>query len=223
MLNGNRLDWTNCVKHLGNYLRFDLSEYEEIRHKRADFIWRVNGLCMRYQDAVPQVKMFLLNSYCCHFYGSQARSYSDKNVDSLVTAWNRAVRKIWNLPYDSHRILLCALNNGSNALDYIYRRFCKMYTCMAQSQNTKLSFLIRMCESDKRSILSKNVGNVCKIWDVSEKELWRKWKYERLSVCCVQEMLECEWVTEMIKELANGVTGFSENEINDILAYISTM
>ncbi len=39
----------------------------------------------------------------------------------------------------SSKMLICALNNGSNALDFIYRRFCKMYNCMANSENTKLS------------------------------------------------------------------------------------
>ncbi len=34
MLNGSRLIWSNWVKHLGNYIKYDLSEYEEIRHKR---------------------------------------------------------------------------------------------------------------------------------------------------------------------------------------------
>ncbi len=67
--------------------------------------------------------MHLLNAYCCHFYGSQARSFNDKNIKYIITAWNRAVRKIWNLPYDSHRILICALNNDSNVLDFIIEDF----------------------------------------------------------------------------------------------------
>ncbi len=32
-LNGNRLRWINCVKDLGNHVRYDLSEMEEIKHK----------------------------------------------------------------------------------------------------------------------------------------------------------------------------------------------
>ncbi len=63
MLNGSRLIWSNCVKRLGNYIKYDLSEYKEIRHKKADFIWRVNVLCIKYQDAVQEVKMHLLLSF----------------------------------------------------------------------------------------------------------------------------------------------------------------
>ncbi len=88
-LNGNRLKWVNCVKGIGNYVQYDLSEMEEIRHKRADLIWRVNGILARYQDASTEVKMYLLNAYGCHLYGSQAWCYSEKNVESIVIAWNK--------------------------------------------------------------------------------------------------------------------------------------
>ncbi len=38
-LNGSQMKWANSVKDLGNYIAYDLSESEEIRQKRADFIW----------------------------------------------------------------------------------------------------------------------------------------------------------------------------------------
>ncbi len=43
--------------------------------------------------------MHLLNAYCCHIYGSQPWSFNDKNIKYIIAACNRAVRKIWNLPY----------------------------------------------------------------------------------------------------------------------------
>ncbi len=50
--------------------------------------------------------MYLFNSYCCHLYGSQAWCFADKSVENITTAWNKAVRKIWKLPYDSHTVML---------------------------------------------------------------------------------------------------------------------
>ncbi len=70
--NGSKLHWVKCVKYLGKYVSYDLLEEEEIRHKKGDFIWRVNGLLIGYRDAHPEVNMYLLNSYWCHLYGSQA-------------------------------------------------------------------------------------------------------------------------------------------------------
>ncbi len=74
------MQWVKCVKHLGNYISY-LSEEEEIK---GGFIWRVNGLLIGYRDAHPEVKMYFLNSYCCHPYGSQAWSFSDSKTDQNI-------------------------------------------------------------------------------------------------------------------------------------------
>ncbi len=194
--NGNRLKWVNCVKDLGNYVLYDLSDMEEIIHKRADLIWRANGILAWYQDANPEVKMYLLNAYGCHLYGSQAWCYSDKNVESIIIAWNKTIQQICNLPFDSYRAIL---NKGLHLWDYIYKRFCKMYECMLKSENSKLSMLVRMSQDDRRCILERNVRQICARWDVSEIELLQKWKLWRLSVFNTDEMNQCERVIEMIK------------------------
>ncbi len=43
-LEGKVLEWTTSIKHVGYYIRNDLSESYEIRHKQGDFIGRFNGL-----------------------------------------------------------------------------------------------------------------------------------------------------------------------------------
>ncbi len=146
-LNGNILKWVNCVTNLRNYVWYDLSEMEEIRHKWADLIWRVNRNLVRYQDASPEVKMYFRNAYGCHLYRSQAWCYSDNNVESIVIVWNKTVRKIWNLLVDSHRAILCVLNKGLHVWNYIYKRLCKMYESMLKSENSILSMLIYQDES----------------------------------------------------------------------------
>ncbi len=109
----------------------------------------------------------------------QAWSFNDKNIKYIIAAWNRAVGKIWNLSYDSHTILICALNNGSNALDFFYGRFCKMYNSIANIENTKLCMFKNICKNDKRMVLSRNLRCACKNWCVSELQLWSKCKSEK--------------------------------------------
>ncbi len=71
-------------------------------------------------------------------------------------------------------------------------------------------------------ILSRNLRCVWKnIW-VSDLQLWRKWKSEKMSVFSKDNIEQCEHVTEMIRELSCRINGFSMTEIPDILAYIST-
>lgn len=221
-LNGSQLKWVNVVKDLGNYIKYNLSESEEIRHKRADFTWRANGILVKYRDTIPEVKMHLVNSYCCHLYGCQAWCFSDKHVELICTAWNKTIRRIWNLPYDSHRIYLCALNGGQHIRDYLYRRFCAMYDCMASSDNKILSFLIDMSKNDCRSILARNVNKICKDWRVNEQTLWKIWRSKEISIFKKDEIEDSMKIVGMIRELAMGVVGFDNDEIADILMQITT-
>ncbi len=127
---GSVLEWTTSIKHIGNYIRNDLSEYDEIRHKPYDFVRIFNGLLARYHDATPEVLTQLTSSYCTHRYGSQAWLYNDTNEHRMFTTWNKAIRRIWNLPTHSERVLLCGLNEGNNVCDYILIRIIKMYNSM---------------------------------------------------------------------------------------------
>ncbi len=54
--NGSRLEWKKSVKDLGKYVIYNMSESEEIRHKRGEFIGKVNGLLVQYGDAHPEVQ-----------------------------------------------------------------------------------------------------------------------------------------------------------------------
>ncbi len=63
-LNGIRLEWKKSLKNLGNHFNYNLSESEDIRHKRAEFIGRVNGLLVQYRDAHREVQMYLFSAYC---------------------------------------------------------------------------------------------------------------------------------------------------------------
>ncbi len=119
-LEGKVLEWTTSIKHVGNYIRNDLSESDQIRHKQGDFIGGFNGLLSRYHDATPEVLMQLTSLYCTHLYGSHAWKFNDTNVHRMFTTWNKGIRRIWNLPTHSHSVLLCGLNDGNHVYDYVF-------------------------------------------------------------------------------------------------------
>ncbi len=131
LLNGSMLEWVKCVKHLGNYISYDLSEEEKIRHKKGDFIQRVNVLLKGYRDANQNLKCIcLIHSVVITW------SFSNSKTDQRATAWNGGVRKIWRLPFESHRNILCGLNNGEHIWDCIFKRCCGM----SESNNKNKTF-----------------------------------------------------------------------------------
>ena len=208
VLHGTILQWSDSVKHLGNYIRYDLSESDEIRNKKCDFITSLNGVLAKFGDAIPEVLMKLTDVHCNHLYGCQAWQLFDKDVEQIAITWHRAIRRIWNLPANSHRVLLCGLNEGQHILDSVFKRIIKMYDCMYTNKNQKTSFLVQILKDDKRSIMSKNI------------DFMQRCNFEIFEA---HEILAHEHAITMIIELNHGIKGWTKEELSDILEYISTM
>ncbi len=85
-----------------------------------------------------------------------------------------------------------------------------------------LLFLISMSENDCLCILAKNIRHICDKWKILKADTWKNCKTKKLSVFSENEIRECEGVVKMIKELSKGMNGFNENELPEILAYISS-
>ncbi len=86
---------------------------------------------------------------------------------------------------------------------------------------------IQLRQSIKRKILKHvkeyNIRVICDKWKVCEKQLWNKWKNASFCIFSNQNMIECENNVQMVKELTNGIIGFNDGEIRDILDYVTTM
>ena len=103
-LNGKMLEWTGTFKHLTADQKAD----SDIQLKRGHFYRSVNGLCYKFKGTLlnSDVATRLFQTCCCSFYGSQAWILSSSSFELICTAWNKAARRIFHLPYNTHRYLL---------------------------------------------------------------------------------------------------------------------
>ncbi len=79
-----------------------------------------------------------------------------------------------------------------------------------------------MSENDCRCILAKNVMHICDKWKISKADQWKNCKSKKLSVFSENEIRKCEGVVEMIKELSKRISCFNEDDLLEILDYISS-
>ncbi len=137
----------------------------------------------------------------------------------MFTTWNKTIRRIWNLPTYSHTVHLCGLNEGNHVYDYVFNRSIKMYNSM-KCKNTKMVYRTLLAKNDKRSIISKTLQFICETANTKESEVINGYKshvYKRADI------LRHEQTIAMIVELNYGIHGFDNDEIQDILYYISTI
>ena len=105
-LNDKKIEWVNQIKHLGNYIDRNLNDSIDCTHKKSIFIGQVNKLCANFGRLQMPVLVRLFETYCCTFYGSQMWQINSQSTNSVCTSWNKGVRRILNLPHDTHSWLL---------------------------------------------------------------------------------------------------------------------
>ena len=79
--------------------------------KKSVFIGQFNKLLSNFGHLSKNVLCRLLKSYCYSFYGSQLWYLNSRYFDKLCKTWNKAVRRMLNLPYRTHTWILSPLMN----------------------------------------------------------------------------------------------------------------
>ena len=137
------LEWTDTFKHLGNVITADQKDDSDIQLKRGNFYRSVNGLCFKFKGTLlnSDVASRLFQTYCCSFYGSQAWKLSSSSCEFICTAWNKAVRRIFHLPYNTHRYLLPFIVQTSHIRYQLVERFRTFFATCMSSENLLINLL----------------------------------------------------------------------------------
>ena len=100
IFNGSTLRFVEEVSHLGHILAYNLDDKQDIIRAIKELNRKANS------SLDPFIKCFLLKSYCLSLYGSPLWSLSSPSLRSIEVALNKLLRKVWNLPYNSHRSIV---------------------------------------------------------------------------------------------------------------------
>ena len=100
------IDWVECVTYLGTIIKYNLADKDDILSKKCDFIYSVNNVISNFKGVSSALMNLLFKSYCYSFYGSQTWNLYNNSLGSLYTAFNIGLRRIWKLPYNTHKYIL---------------------------------------------------------------------------------------------------------------------
>ena len=204
-LEGNALEWVTVVKHLGNYLKHNLSEDKEIQIKRGDLVGRVNVILSNLQGAPDEVISSIFASQC-HLYGCQTWRFRDSSVNDIHTMWNRSVRRLLNLPQQTHTRYLPHLLGVPHSKVQVFRMFAKMMKTMLNSDNRIVCYVARAGVQNANTIIGDNIKFIQRasgISDIMEESIPRD-----IHPCCGDEMI----LIETIKELRVKVVPFLQRD-----------
>ena len=109
-------------------------------------------------SAVNWFKLF--NSYCMAWYGSQILDLSGAHIQKVCTGWNKAVRKIWHLPYRTHCSLLPHLMQTVNMNSELVCRYVKLYDNMCKCNNINVYYTAKYAKYNVHGPLGINYVQV---------------------------------------------------------------
>jgi len=59
----------------------------------------------------------LVYAYCSSLNGCELWDLWNKNIDKVCVAWRKALRRVWNLPFNTHCNILFELSNALPVYD----------------------------------------------------------------------------------------------------------
>ena len=140
-LNGTVLKWKQKVKHLGNFVRHDLNDHDDIMYKKGLFVSYVNKLNVKFRTVPTLLRGKLFQTYCCSWSGCQIWNIDSRDAQNMQTEWNKAVRRTLGLPYQTHRNLLPLIVQSRSFAEQHKSRVCKFIETFMTSENSRVAFI----------------------------------------------------------------------------------
>ena len=128
--------------HLGHIISNKLhDDAADIDKRTQDFVKQFNNMSCYFNKLDVFVRNRLFQSYCSSFYGSVLWLLSTGGLEKLCTAWRKALRVVWRLPYRTHGDLLPLISNCLPIYDELCKRFLNFSRSCLSSQSQLVSFV----------------------------------------------------------------------------------
>ena len=142
------------MTHLGHILSSDLSDNLDIIAVKQGMCRKANHMLTIFRPCDPVTKTKLMQSFCLSLYGASLWMASSHQIQSLETAYNNLLRKIWNLPRRCHTAILHRVAGVSSIYNMIVTRCNKLVASAKESGSSLLSDVF----TEATTLVYTNVG-----------------------------------------------------------------
>jgi hypothetical protein len=144
---------------LGHILHSNLTDCADILKRRSVLIGQINDVLCYFGKLSPILKTDLLYSYCSSLYGCEIWDLNSPQLAAIGVTWRKALKRVWQLPYNTHSNVLYSLCGKWSIDDEIYRRNFRFVLSCINSSCSIVNEVSRMCLLTRpaQSIVGKNV------------------------------------------------------------------
>jgi hypothetical protein len=130
-IGGRCIENVSSYSHLGHIINCKFDDKDDILQRKNNFIGQANNVFCFFKSLDMHVKIRLFKSYCSSCYGSELWSLEDNVIQDFCCSWRSALRRLLNLPCNTHCFLLPILTDSLPVFDEICKRSARfMLSCL---------------------------------------------------------------------------------------------
>ena len=221
---GNPLPWVKEGIHLGNNIN---NQYDgmvkDIKIKRASYIDKNCELLQEFMFAHPSSRLKANQIFNSHFTGSPIWDLFSAEAKMVENTWNTSFRRMYDLPYQTHRYLVEPVSGQLHLKKLLIKRFLSFLKQIRKSTKILPAQLLNTIQFDTRSVTGGNIRRILLLTQKSKVEDVTSVDIENIEYAEISD--EKMWRVNLIKEINNKkfnqleINGFSEEECEEILQY----
>jgi hypothetical protein len=208
VLNGVNIMWVSEVRYLGVILDCMLNDSAHYHKMLVEFYARCNAVLRTFKRFPPDILLHLFNAYSCCYYGIVCCNLLSKGSSDLHVGWNKAVRRIFGLPYRTHTRFLSTIIRKPDVKSIFRARFVSFAYTTLHSRNRIVKSIACSSWHNQRSILGKNLCYVLQAYGINIRDS------ANVSPAIVRKIIRC--IT------AVATPGWREGFILDLLNILHT-
>ena len=131
----------------------------------------INALLNTFPMLSGKAKYRLFKTYCMPLYVSIHWDLSSIHTQGFFTQWRKCVRKIFNIPYQTHSNLLPGICEDLPAENQICRRAIKFYGNAFYSTNSLVKLCTKLVVNGSLSKASNTLGYIAFKHNINKQEL----------------------------------------------------
>jgi hypothetical protein len=164
-----KIEFVDSWPHLGHVLNVNRDDGADIHKTRNVLCGQINNVLCYFGHVFPVLKLNLIKTFCYSLYGSVLWQLDHSSLEDLCTTWRKGLRRVWNLPYQTHCNILPILCNCLPLHDEICKRTANFINKCLNSDCVLINQIVHhsIYFERARSPVGRNALSCCIKYNVS--------------------------------------------------------